>query len=146
MCWHSYKRPVRKTADKDITCWKVVYLVNTYFKSVYFGKLYKIHKRYFIYDDEIYVHKVFAYSFFTPTTRYYINKGFHSYNNKVFIKEAGLQRIVMNENKKMWHDRFYGMSNLHVIKCIIPEGSIYYENEDGELVSSSIKIIGLDED
>lgn len=54
--------------------------------------------------------------------------------------------MVMNENKEMWYDTFCSVLNLHVIKCIIPEGSIYYENEDGELVSSSIIIIGLDED
>lgn len=143
MCWSSYNKPVRKIADKDITCWKVVHLINTHFKSIYFGKLYEIHKRYFIYDDEIYVHKVFASS---TTTRYDIHRGFHSYNNKVFIKENNYQKIIMNENKEMWYDIFHSMSNVRVIKCIIPEDSIYYENENGELVSSSIKIIGLDED
>ena len=121
MCWHSYKKPVRKIADKDITCWKVVHLINSGFKSIYFGKPYEIHKRYSIYG-ELYIDFQFT------TTRYDIHKGFHSYNNKVFIKKNDYQKIVMNENKEMWYDIFHSMSNLHVIKCIIPEDSIYYEN------------------
>lgn len=114
-------------------------MINSSFKSIYFGKLYEIHKKYSIYG-ELYIDFQFT------TTRYDIHRGFHSYNNKVFIKENDYQKIIMNENKEMWYDIFHSMSNLHVIKCIIPEDSIYYENEDGELVSSSIKIIGLDED
>ena len=142
MCWYSYKKPVRKIADKDITCWKVVHLTDLGFKSIYFGKFYEIHKRYSI-RDELYIHEMYVPS---NTTRYDIHKGFHSYNNKVFIKENDYQKIVMNENEEMWYDIFHSMSNLHIIKCTIPEDSIYYENEDGELVSLSILIIGLDED
>lgn len=84
MCWYSYKKPVRKIADKDITCWKVVHLIDSGFKSIYFGKFYEIHKRYFIYDG-LDIHKMYY------TRCYNIREGFHSYNNKVFIKEDGYE-------------------------------------------------------
>ena len=56
---------------------------------------------------------------------YYIFRGFHSYKTK---------STALNRNP------FYK----YIVKCVIPKESVYYENNNDEIVSNQIRIIGYE--
>lgn len=139
MCWTSDTNPIPKTADKDIICYKVFNIKDIKYKrrkflGIPFRKegieelysLYKLYK-YIPYADNpkvtIYYRKYNdIYSWWS------IDKGYHSYST---LDQAELKRILKLEL---------------IVECTIPKGSVYYLNENNEIVSSNIivtdKIVG----
>ena len=139
MCWTSDTNPIPKTADKDIICYKVFDIKDIKYKRRKFLgiPLWKegIEKLYSMYKEYEYI----PYANNPKVTIYYrkyndihswwsIDKGYHSYST---LDQAELKRILKLEL---------------IVECVIPKGSVYYLNENNELVSSNIivtnKIVG----
>ena len=139
MCWTSDTNPIPKTADKDIICYKVFYIKDIKYKRRKFLgiPLWKegIEKLYSMYKEYEYI----PYATNPKVTIYYrkyndiyswwsIDKGYHSYST---LDQAELKRILKLEL---------------IVECVIPKGSVYYLNENNEIVSSNIivtdKIVG----
>lgn len=139
MCWTSDTNPIPKTADKDIICYKVFNIKDIKYKRRKFLgiPLWKegIEKLYSMYKEYEYV----PYAANPKVTIYYrkyndiyswwsIDKGYHSYST---LDQAELKRILKLEL---------------IVECTIPKGTVYYLNENNEIVSSNIivtdKIVG----
>lgn len=98
-----------KIAQQDIVCYKCVKRYRRYFRPYHrtdkakykFGKLYKI-------DTNLFINKVEK-----GRKWYHVNVGFHSYGN------------IMSYIKKDPNE-----DDCCYIKCIIPKGSLYFEERD----------------
>lgn len=143
MCWISYKPWQQEVATRDIECFKICELIDNKIYSLYQGFEYQLNTTYkakLIFSKSIVVKtgKVISYE---------ITEGIHSYSTECKLKRAfasdteeckvAFLNIIKNE--------FFLDSiclNLHpnavLVKCIIPEGSIYFINEDDEIVSNQI--------
>lgn len=132
MCWSS-KILEKKIATEDIKTFKVGYERVTKLRSYY---------RWFIYDfNQLYETEIYPeYS----EGLYAITQGFHSYNPKKCTYERCFNEVDKNYSKVQSKtigkliDKYFGDTS--VFECIIPKGSEYYENEDGEIVSNQIII------
>ncbi len=112
MCLYS-KTTDSQTADRDITCYKLVYPENMdhKFRSQFQEFPYELGRTY----QEIYFRKV-------NLTRH-VYEGFHSYRT---IKEAVSHSCL----------------NMVMIKCVIPKGSRYYVSDDGDqYCSDKIRVV-----
>ena len=139
MCWTSDTNPIPKTADKDIICYKIFsiedikYKVNKFlgitFRKESIKELYSLYKEYkyipYAANPEVAIHckkRNGIYSWWA------IDKGYHSYST---LSKAEFVRCKIFEL---------------IVKCTIPKGSVYYLNENNEIVSSNIivtdKIVG----
>jgi hypothetical protein len=139
MCWVG--EPFAKVADKDIKVYKVVRATHFTNKqgrdevqaeawyrgnTVYFpGKRYQLGKP---------LVRI-------PTNHFcecYIEEGFHSYSaEKTSMRRSvndGMLRLD-SENRIGFDFYLYKPS---ILICVIPRGTVYYENENGEIVSEEI--------
>lgn len=143
MCWISYKPWQQEVATRDIECFKICELIDNKICSLYQGFEYQLNTTYK-------AKLIFSKSIVVKTSKvisYEINEGIHSYSTECKLKrefasdteecKAAFVNIIKNE--------FFLDSiclNLHpnavLVKCIIPEGSIYFINECGEIVSNQI--------
>ena len=134
MCWIAYniEELNPKIAEDNIPVEKLVKITGKdTCRSVYFAFPYKINN---IYKKRI-----------KKSSRAIIN-GIHSYKGCKFVIKDGIVSIYSrNPVRKLdsWtkNNWFYHNMNIGIMSCIIPKGSIYYENERGEVVSSTIKPI-----
>ena len=123
MCW-STKNKNNATpilAEKDIKVYKVLTVMEDSISSPcqYFRwKLGALH------EEDIKVN--------TTGIETYINNGFHSLKFPPVHKD-GFWRIG---DKKLFGKSTYDV----VFEAIIPKDSVYYENEDGEIVSTALKL------
>lgn len=139
MCWLSDEYKAPNIADEDIIVYKVMLLREGYrneLASFYYGKRYVIGKEYI--EETETVEPVYLY-------HYSINKGFHSYSlEKTTEKECYNHCQIWSGTTLLDYvnlgiDVHYG-ETLVAVKCIIPKGSTYYENDLGEIVSDRIII------
>ena len=131
MCWTTKNSSYTKirTAEKE------------YFYSVYKGFQYKIGSKYNCEIGEIReIDGLFC-----------INEGIHSYSKKVeivhcngHINDCYYSAIYAYYNN-IKLDYFYYEPIYVKLKCVIPKGSQYCENEHGEIVSNTIKVISFEE-
>ena len=139
MCWRKYStiKPFALTAEKDIQCFKVVLTFSTLPNTIlspynYFR--YEIGQEYHL-EEEIKV--------LTSAAAYEIYQGFHSYSEEVeFRIDKDEYQIKFGPKKIDWFPLSMG-SGINILKCIIPEGSEYFLNDQGEYVSNCIKPIKL---
>ena len=148
MCWRiSFnKNPddYRKIADKDITVYKIGYMTA---ECNFSGPLYKN----FIYKPNVLnvgvklsVEDKQILSFDKIHYEYQINEGYHSYSDECYIKEGYIKGsiIIIPSGRFLYHLGYYRNAlyyrNTFIGKFIIPKGTEYYTNEDGEIVSSNI--------
>ena len=121
MCWESNKSPVKRIAKKYIYVYKIVESIDN-FNCISAVKYFKYQY------NKIYTQENFQENFITFYSKgnlWTIEKGFHSY--KTFLKaKADYQKL---------HNDYY-----IIVQCIIPKGSTFFENENGEVVSDSIVI------
>lgn len=72
-------------------------------------------------------------------------KGFHSYDvNCRMSKRKGERDDIMDvfsPNNKLFLEYYSLLHNLVIVDCIIPKGTTYYVNENGEYVSENIIIV-----
>lgn len=118
MCWISDKLPVRRVARKDTYVYKIVVGGNTGCTSAVRNLYYEYNK---IYTQE----KPINVMLLKLSKQWMIEKGFHSYKTYSKAKEE-----------------YYKLDFPYytIVQCIIPKGSTFYENENGEIVSDSIVI------
>lgn len=80
-----------------------------------------------------------------------INEGFHSYSNDgVILSKRDRVLLIMPTSVKGGYDFIdYVPINKYKVKyrmdCVIPSGSVYYQNKYGEVVSDSITVVGFKE-
>ena len=150
MCWTTYdiRRTVGRVAKNDIEVYKVMVMKpledEELFYSVYRdfpskkGDLYKL-------GSKIKIEMLREESI----TYYRIFKGFHSYNSQstFLCKEhnnrgESLAVYSINKEKVDSYIENDGITPriLKKVRCIIPKGSVYFENEFGEIVSNKIII------
>lgn len=164
MCWFGVtkKEKVRHKAIKDIEVFKIMntsennpsVLISPFQKCYYvIGKTESVKfneniQRIYPFNNDDNVSEALA-----------INEGLHSYNsNKVELKiiqstyafHISLCIAPFIKKGKEYHDLSllpinYLRGKYVKANCIIPKGSYYYENNDGEIVSESLKIVSYEE-
>lgn len=122
MCWSSRYCPIKRGAQNIIIVYKVV----TYIDSSECHALYQwfkyIYKRVYRYPGPLKIRER------RDIHRWEIHRGFHSY--------ATMDR-ALQEYKE---DIMCNFGEIALVECAIPIGSIYYKNENDEIVSNGIFI------
>lgn len=71
---------------------------------------------------------------------YVIQQGFHSLSPTCNVKKINQNAVAFYESKKVFS--FFDYNNSFIlVDAKIPKGSIYYENEQGEIVSNRLIIL-----
>jgi len=130
MCWTSVKIPKLKVAKYNIPVFKVMSLTSKAdtLSSIYMGFNYEIGKEYTSTIGEVFGSPVYC-----------IDEGFHSYSLGCTVSAIGKLTMVF-ASKTVHQLDVYGSETI-LVKCIIPKGSSYYLNENGEYVSNKIKLL-----
>ena len=145
MCWIGIEdfETKMKVAKDNIPVTKVVIINHDQIKSYYEGFEYSIGKTYKTELDLPSENSMACYG----KRSWSINEGFHSYNSSCPLEKDyvdGTVVAVVNSSRHL-HIAGYvpekASDILGIMSCIIPKGSKYYENEDGEVVSDAIKPI-----
>ena len=147
MCWFG-ERNDKRVAKEDIRCKKVFYRQPGYFKvKRYVSPVFKApYKQGDTATSKIGIHQGIGY--------WMIDEGIHCYGmDKVKIERSIAQcgeRLVakilrvdcygMKDYQSVFYGNDIGMQVV-VLECIIPKGSVYYENNQGEIVTEKL-IIG----
>ena len=140
MCWTG-RIEDKRIAEKDIQVFKVVRDIgNGKIKSECIGFIYKTKKLYTL------RHWWGGKRKLKPDIRgkyVNINSGFHSYNpDKLFTVKQQDEHIISVYSKKGNNFTIsYNETDIKKVKCIIPKGSEYWENKNGEVVSNQIMIL-----
>lgn len=138
MCW-SNKNIKMKKAKRDIKTKKVVEKIinkdSCCYKSLYYGYLYERN----IKTPNININPIKNPGITEPL--YKITKGYHSYTNKIITTSINPHYIeIYNKNKFLdYFSLLYKI--ICVVDCIIPKGTKYYLNNDGEYVSETIIVL-----
>lgn len=125
MCWTSNKTPVFIKAKKDIEVYKLGRIKNDVFISQYRDYKYILNEK-------------------NPNIEIYpdgnkINEGYHSYSKNCFIEIADYYNIYCIKNANLNFVGLFSSSTAICIgKFIIPKGTTYCINSNGELVSENI--------
>lgn len=133
MCWvgTNDEELTPKIAEDNIPVEKIVMLGTNFdneecWYSAYFSKEYELNTTYKTDDMFLFVCVV--------------EKGFHSYKGVRIVINKEIESIYiyskMNCKLDSWH-----ICSTAIMSCIIPKGSIYYENRHGEIVSNTIRPI-----
>ena len=156
MCWTAYNKqrsqPIK--AEKDVKAFKIAVFTENGNATPYFMDYSKI-----VYKTG----ETYTTNMESPEQKYcsyVIGEGFHSYNKDTCYYTKGevnsfdtvtdeatfhYNRITVNS-----HNCGYVIMNylshraICVMHCTIPEGTTYYENENGELVSNAIRIDSIE--
>ena len=151
MCWIG-KTTDKKIADKNTKTFKAMYMDVSKEEPKYYAPLttyeYELNKLYDVGSIELVTNKC---------GERIIEKGLHSFSLRValginkLIAQYGENVYVINgyrffDDRKrlspyvlhMKSNTLKGNFKLVLLVCTIPEGTKYYENEDGEIVSSKL--------
>ena len=130
MCWNGY-RIQRRVAEKDIEVYKIGIVQNNRFICEFQDFSYKKG----VTNEELVLRE----------TRWMnsisINEGYHSYK-RVSIKFNSLSSNKFKYIYRGYVIQPYREGRYDLATFIIPRGSTYYENLDGEIVSSNIIYTG----
>lgn len=141
MCWTYSKKlgyPQKSIAKSDI----IMRWDNGTFSSYFYFYGYKPGTEYMI-ENGIKIGE--------SRTKYIVEEGFHSYSGKCLIRARCVNRCVsfflhsynLNRSCVIFNlFRIIKCSDIIVAECLIPKGSIYYENQHGEIVSDKIMLTG----
>ena len=162
MCWEGLCN--KKVADKDIKVYKVLLKYEDKYVPYYLSdKLaYEVGK---LYKQEMVVEECYY------DTSKVVNVGFHSYSmERTYVKRTsnyfGLVLYKLYTKMGGYFEYYFdGKHNnvevtngflsdktiilngaVHFVKCIIPKGAEYFENEKGEIVSNMIIVTGEEMD
>lgn len=143
MCWIGNKAH-RKIAKEDIKCKKIISLD---FKANFYTPYYRM-------DDMVYeLGKLYSCNTLSigavdKKGNIRISRGFHCYGKYVAVcrpnalSEIGTQYDYLVHMIGKPYQGYWRNSTRKpiLVECTIPSGSIYYENEDGEIVSDHLRI------
>lgn len=138
MCWSSTKIPIRKIADKDIPCIKIILQCkNGNYQAAFNNYDYSIGK---LYEQESNLQIVNFPNNYKPVS-FLIRDGFHSYSMECRFTYDNYVLVIYPKNNPFYDDylNFFCDYDYFIGLFIIPKDSEYYENEKGEIVSSKIK-------
>lgn len=131
MCWKTRKTPIKQIAESDLKVYKILKYVENYIISPIRGFIWELNKTYKTELDNP--------NYYIDERRNVINCGFHS-----LLDSPKLHRTMFFASR-IWYikssDIMLYSPNEYVFEAIIPKGSEYYENENGEIVSNQLKII-----
>lgn len=132
MCWTTKKPIVRLIAKEDVPVFKICRNISgqicSYFKFYYYS-LHFLYKQ----SEPLRIKAVYS-----------IEEGFHSYSSKCVAQTQESVLYIKFENKEVFSYPYCDWVIL--VEGIIPKGSEYLINEQGECVSNSIyltKIVKL---
>lgn len=121
MCWLSKEKPIKKVTIEDKTVYK---LLTPDLRAPFKPFRYYYNEKQI--EEELKIRT--RYDFNYKKSIFEITKGYHSYSKESVISK-------MKQINEIWIGKY-----LRIFVCIIPKGSIYYENSDCEVVSSNIVI------
>lgn len=135
MCWTS-DIAIKKTAKRDFYVYKIGSIVDNYFVSLYNRYYYtakKVNNR-----IDLIINNPFS-------SIKVIQKGYHSYKFVAlghYYINTPLRTVYLGSYNAAASAILGSFSGCVVATFIIPKGSEYYENNDGEIVSSNIIYTG----
>ena len=151
MCWTSYKPWKQEVATRDIECFKICELID--------NKICSLYRRFEYQLNTTYKAKLtFNKSIVAKTGKvllYEITEGIHSYSTECELKRVSVPNSDVLAAEEYKEVEFLNVIkneslmdciclNIHpnavLVKCIIPEGSIYFINESEEIVSNQIML------
>jgi hypothetical protein len=137
MCWISNKKPIEKLAKRNILVYKIG-AVNEKKKDNFFSYFLLSVKNglssHFEYDKNVKAEIVELHPIKTIDSYcFYIEKGYHSYSGECHYKTG------KNGEIRLCGICYYNGTTIG--KFIIPKGSKYFLNENGEYVSNQIEFV-----
>ena len=137
MCWISRINNIIRVAEEDIECFKIVRLNS--------GKILSYFQEFEYSIDSLYSIKTSLKIYKKDYFGYVITEGFHSYSKSSNINpKASLGFFIVTSYRNAILE-YYSKEIALIAKCIIPKGSEFIMNEDGEIVSTSIIIKKIEE-
>lgn len=129
MCWKclGLANPQRALVDKRV--FKIVRKINSKeFASYFQDHTYQLNVKCPLIDIQVY----------TILPEQYITEGYHSYNiNLDYVENKELQTLkILGVTGVL--ECYSLMRDICGLECIIPKGTLFYENERGEIVSETI--------
>lgn len=142
MCWYTGNKNYRvaRIAEKDIRVFKIVELddnkIQAYFQDFIYGLV----------DSE---ENIVSWTELFPHSLYFdsnsaIGIGYHSYSEKVFTYPVARDNMFPFIDRLCIADSFYILDPaIRIMECVIPAGTEYFINEQGEIVSEIIRPIKI---
>ena len=134
MCWIGRLKD-RRIAEKDVTVYKILSKdMDGNYTAPYRHTRYAIGKKYMV-EVKPY-HSGFSYD------NCHIHEGLHSFSGNCLVQYGStVDAYIYNERVQFLYSINVCLTSLAVIaKCTIPQGSEYYQNEHGEIVSEELII------
>ena len=130
MCWYSYTRPKMKLATEDIPVEKVLKVSGLKICSPLFKVTeWKLNEKKTTKLDDPFP--------LNSNYKYYVNQGFHSCREINWIHVFSTSGCWRNGKKLL----FTSDNGEYVFEAIIPHGSLYYVNDEGDYVSDQLVIL-----
>lgn len=133
MCWTS-ETLKKRIATEDIKVFKIGENHGGMFYSMYKYFKYQLNQLYTSYIDI---------EFQDCNDRFVGSRGFHSYGPSIVHLEISTKNVIPRwevSARQRRLDFYTGGVDYVKAECVIPKGSMYYENEDGEIISNQIVI------
>lgn len=133
MCWVSTEA-IRQVAKEDIKVFKIGENHEGMFCSMYKGFEYQLNQ---LYTSCIDIESQ------DYNNRFVGSQGFHSYDPSIVHLKISKNNEILRWEVKTIHGRLdYDTDGINNVKaeCVIPKGSVYYENDFGEIISNQIII------
>ena len=123
MCWSSRYCPIKRGAQNLIIVYKVVtYIDSSECRALYYQWFKYVYKRVYRDPGSLEIRKR------NNMYRWEIYRGFYSYTT--------MDRALQEYEEAIT----YNLGKVALVECMIPIGSIYYKNENDEIVSNGIFI------
>lgn len=153
MCWYSENLEVKK-ADKDIEVFKLVMalkedvskehskLITPYYYQSEITYGYVNNDGTFKQAKEVFESEFALHFEIVLNNLYACNEAFHSYDISLLKTSFyhGSYYYVYCEDCNKYVGQYDLMPYVIIMRCVIPEGSVYAVNKDGEYVSDKLKI------
>jgi len=149
MCWKGDIKH-KRIATEDICCKKIISTSEDKMLRAWFRRNHVYH------IGETYTARISPVPSTVGETRIIIHNGLHCYDNKVGITSVNMingeppylvVRRLFHGLREYYQPFLEGMGAVEVrpiiVECIIPKGTVFYENEWGEIVAETLKIIKI---
>lgn len=151
MCWRTSKKKYAKLkiAEDDIPVFKIVNkdVIDGYYKPCIYpdGIFYSGGKLYLL-DGKIEIKPEFD--------KWKVNEGFHSYSRN-YVHLEHRHGPVPFLDVKTNHGNYITTYTVQecigsacrrvVMNCVIPKGTVYCENQNGQMVSEALRVVGFED-
>lgn len=141
MCWMT-KKPViaKKIAEENLFVFKMLIDTSNRRPNTLLSPIYR---HFYSIGEEYSIRNKLKMLWASRDQVYFISEGIHSYSTDCCVtKQSDGSTIVKDQTGEIIGRYPYIESyDFVIVSCIIPEGTTYYENERGQIVSERIKII-----